>query len=79
MMVVASLNNAAFGAGYQIRDSRIADGRWREVFNSDSSHYGGSNLGNGLGLAASHEPYGTQPCTLTLTLPPLGAVILQPA
>ena len=54
-------------------------GGWREVFNSDSSLYGGSNLGNGQGLQARDARHGAQPYTLELTLPPLAAVILRPA
>ncbi|MFO1154042.1 MAG: alpha-amylase family glycosyl hydrolase [Rhodospirillales bacterium] len=40
-IVVASLSNWAFSSGYQIRDSRIIDGDWREVLNSDAAAYGG--------------------------------------
>ncbi|MFZ0257729.1 MAG: alpha-amylase family glycosyl hydrolase [Gammaproteobacteria bacterium] len=46
MLVIGSLNNAAFGAGYRLLDSRIADGEWREVFNSDADAYGGGGLLN---------------------------------
>ena len=53
-------------------------GVWCEVFNSDSSLYGGSNIGNGQGLQARDERHGAQPYTLELTLPPLAAVILRP-
>jgi 1,4-alpha-glucan branching enzyme len=54
-------------------------GPWREVFNSDSALYGGSNLGNGYGVTALAQRHGSQPCTLELTLPPLAAVLLKPA
>ena len=54
-------------------------GRYREVFNSDSGYYGGSNLGNGIPIAAQPVPWAGQPYSLPVTLPPLAAVILQPA
>ena len=44
LLVIASLNNSAFADGYRIQSSRIADGRWREIFNSDTTSYGGSGL-----------------------------------
>jgi 1,4-alpha-glucan branching enzyme len=46
MIVVGSLNNWAFRGGYRIQDSRIGDGEWREVFNSDAAQYGGGGLLN---------------------------------
>ncbi|WP_181038573.1 alpha amylase C-terminal domain-containing protein [Arthrobacter sp. ZGTC131] len=47
-MVIASLNNRPFDAGYIIQSSpdRLSPGVWQEVFNSDSTFYGGSDLGN---------------------------------
>jgi 1,4-alpha-glucan branching enzyme len=53
-------------------------GRYRVLLNSDSEHYAGSNLGNGLPLEAESQPCSGQPHSLLLTLPPLGAVILAP-
>lgn len=44
LLVIASLNNGAFADGYRIQSSRIADGRWREIFNSDTTGYGGGGL-----------------------------------
>jgi len=56
-----------------------AGGEWREIFSSDSRYYGGSDLGNPLPLAAREQPCMGQPCTLEVTLPPLAAIVLQPA
>jgi 1,4-alpha-glucan branching enzyme len=53
-------------------------GPWREVFNTDSSLYGGGNIGNGGLVWARDEAWSGRPHTLSLTLPPLGAVILKP-
>jgi 1,4-alpha-glucan branching enzyme len=49
-------------------------GKWREVFNSDSSHYGGTNTGN-VGEVTTLP--GTAP-QLDLTIPPLAAIFLVP-
>ena len=53
-------------------------GRWVEVLNSDSEHYGGSNVGNLGGLDAADEPWHGQPASLRLVLPPLATVVLVP-
>lgn len=45
-LIVASLNNNPFGAGYAIENSRLGNGMWREIFNSDAEQYGGNNVGN---------------------------------
>jgi 1,4-alpha-glucan branching enzyme len=49
-------------------------GKWREVFNSDSAHYGGTNVGNvgRIETLKGPVPY------LNLTVPPLAAIFLVP-
>jgi 1,4-alpha-glucan branching enzyme len=54
-------------------------GRWREALNSDAADYGGSGVGNFGGVEAEAVPCDGQSHSLTLTLPPLGAIFLQPA
>jgi 1,4-alpha-glucan branching enzyme len=53
--------------------------RWREVLNTDSSHYGGSNAGNGARVIAS-EPVGAhgRAQSIAITVPPLATVIFAP-
>ena len=46
ILVMASLNNHDFAAGYRVQHPAIVDGRWQEIFNSDSGAYGGSGLLN---------------------------------
>jgi len=46
ILVMSSLNNNAFTAGYRIQNASITDGRWREIFNGDAAAYGGSGLTN---------------------------------
>jgi len=49
-------------------------GAWHEIMNTDSSHYGGSNVGNNGRAVAEPEPMHGQAWSLNLSLPPLGAV-----
>ena len=49
-------------------------GKWREALNTDSAHYGGSNVGNS-GLVETLD--GVIP-ELSLTLPPLAVIFLIP-
>lgn len=56
-------------------DTRV----WREALNTDSQHYGGSNLGNAAApLIAEAQP--AQHCeqSISLTLPPLATLFLVP-
>ena len=53
-------------------------GEYREIFNSDSAHYGGGNLGNLATVRTTPAPCMGQRCSLDLLLPPLAAVILAP-
>ena len=62
----------------QYRLGLPSGGRWVEALNSDSEHYGGSNLGNLGGVEAVEEPWHGQPFSATLVLPPLSGLILRP-
>jgi len=53
-------------------------GIYRELLNTDSYHYGGSNLGNAGRIQTEPVPWHLFPQSLFLTLPPLGALILGP-
>jgi len=52
-------------------------GRWDEILNSDAADFGGSGVGNFGGVAAESKPWGEQPASVELTLPPLAAVWLK--
>ena len=52
-------------------------GCYREILNSDSAWYAGSNLGNGGGLEAFAGEWMNRPAHLEVTIPPLAAVVLQ--
>ncbi len=62
--------------GYRLGLPRA--GRWTEAINTDSSHYGGSDVGNWGGVEAEPIPWGGQPFSAVLTLPPLGGIWLVP-
>jgi len=51
-------------------------GFWREALNSDAAPYGGSNMGNLVGVAAEARPSHGFPASATLTLPPLATLVL---
>ncbi|MFW5799895.1 MAG: 1,4-alpha-glucan branching protein GlgB [Spirochaetota bacterium] len=51
---------------------------FKEIFNSDSDIYGGSNVGNAGGVRSMQGEWQGRPCSLNLTLPPLGIIILKP-
>lgn len=52
-------------------------GYWKEMLNSDSEIYGGSNHGNFGGLEASNVPAHGREYSLSLTLPPLGILFFK--
>ncbi len=62
--------------GYRIGVPR--PGNWREIVNTDSAYYGGSNVGNGGIVQASTVPHGEFSWSLQLDLPPLGGLMLVP-
>ena len=52
------------------------NGLYREVLNSDSDYYAGSNLGNAGLIQSEAIPWMGMPCSAEITLPPLAGVIL---
>jgi 1,4-alpha-glucan branching enzyme len=63
--------------GYRIGVPRLT--RYEEALNSDSSFYGGSNVGNGdREIWAEDISWMGRPWSLSLTLPPLGVLVLKP-
>ncbi|MEA2161419.1 MAG: 1,4-alpha-glucan branching enzyme, partial [Solirubrobacteraceae bacterium] len=53
-------------------------GRWREALNTDSTFYGGSDVGNLGAVEAEPIPWHGQPVSAEITLPPLASVWLVP-
>jgi 1,4-alpha-glucan branching enzyme len=60
---------------YRVGAPRL--GRWREVINTDSSLYGGSNLGNGGHVNATTGRSHGQPFCIDLLVPPLATLLLR--
>jgi 1,4-alpha-glucan branching enzyme len=52
-------------------------GHWQELFNSDAPNYGGSGQGNFGGVEAKPVPAHGHMRSVSLTIPPLGAVVLR--
>ncbi len=61
--------------GYRIGVPRA--GYYVEAVNTDSEYYGGGNVGNGPGVRSEPIPCHGQPWSVSLTLPPLGALLLR--
>ncbi len=53
-------------------------GRWVEVLNTDSAHYGGSDVGNLGTIEAEPIAWDDQPASARVTLPPLATIWLVP-
>ena len=53
-------------------------GTWREIFNSDSTFYGGSNVGNAAAVNTDPVPAHGRAQSLALILPPLATIFLKP-
>jgi 1,4-alpha-glucan branching enzyme len=63
--------------GYRIGVPK--DGYYRELMNSDSASYWGSNMGNMGGVSADRIRSHGRNYSLNLTLPPLSCLILKPS
>jgi 1,4-alpha-glucan branching enzyme len=72
-LIVGCLGAAAFGDGYQLRDDRLGDAGWVEIFNSDAQAYGGWNVGNAGGAIPARAG------ALTVVVPSSGLVVLRRA
>ena len=76
-MVVVQNGASTLRRGYRL--GLPLPGPWEEVLNTDSEHYGGTNVGNGGRILADEGPWGGQPASAKVTVPPLGTLFLKPA
>ena len=74
--VVVALNFTPL-ARYNYKVGVPYGGRWAEALNSDAILYGGSGVGNMGGVDAAPIPLHGRHWSVSLTLPPLGAVFLM--
>jgi len=51
---------------------------FQEIYNSDSTFYGGSDVGNGPGVKAEPIDCHGRPASITITLPPLATMVFKP-
>jgi 1,4-alpha-glucan branching enzyme len=75
--VIAVLNFTAQPL-YKYRIGVPQSCHYTEILNSDSTYYGGQNIGNVGGVEAKVAPMHGFPYSIELTLPPLGAIFLRP-
>ena len=76
---LASITNFSGGPHYAYRLGLPHAGQWNEILNTDAEGYGGSGVGNLGSVQAEPLPWHGQPYSALLTVPPLGAVWLEPA
>ena len=53
-------------------------GLYKEILNTDSEMFGGSNLGNGGSVTADQVPAHGRPRSISVTLPPLAVIAFEP-
>jgi 1,4-alpha-glucan branching enzyme len=63
---------------YDYRIGVPEEGEYEEAFNSDSSYYGGSNVGNGgRCLQTDNQQWMSRPYSLVVNVPPLAGLVLR--
>jgi 1,4-alpha-glucan branching enzyme len=76
---VIVVSNMTPGIHHNFRLGVPLAGNYKELLNTDSQEYGGSNVGNGGGVTAEERPLHGLPFSLVLTLPPLATLFLSVA
>ena len=73
-VVLAAVNMTPFARpGYRVGTPHA--GRWREILNSDSARYGGSDVGNFGAVHSQPTPTHGKPHSIEIVLPPLATVL----
>jgi 1,4-alpha-glucan branching enzyme len=75
--VVLGVFNFTPVARYDYRIGVPRAGMWAEVLNSDAHEYAGGGVGNFGGVMATETPAHGRPASVSLTLPPLGALFFK--
>jgi 1,4-alpha-glucan branching enzyme len=75
---IACIANFSPVVRYDFKVGLPLAGRWGEILNTDSEHYGGSGVGNMGAVEAVAEPWHVFKHSARLTLPPLAVVWLAP-
>ncbi len=74
-IAVVSNNTPVLREDYRVGVPEL--GFYREILNTDSERYGGTNVGNLGGVHAEAIPWGNHPYSINLRLPPLAAVYFK--
>ncbi len=77
-MIVLRVEPRAGAARTATGSASRARARWVEALNTDSTYYGGSDVGNLGGVVAEPMGWHSQPFSAEVTLPPLGTLWLVP-
>jgi 1,4-alpha-glucan branching enzyme len=77
--VLVVVQNGASTARRRYRLGLPLPGAWEEVLNTDSRHYGGTDVGNGGRVLAEPRPWGGHPASAVITVPPSAVLFLRPA
>ena len=78
-VVVANFSNVAYTGAAAYRIGLPRDGVWKVAVNSDSSWYYGSGIGAQGLFEAEAIPFGFEPWSAALELPPHGLLVLEHA
>ena len=70
-LVIVSLANRPYDAGYDIVSAGLSDRNWVEVLNSDAAVYGGDNVGNFGAVIPSHQQ------RMSVRVPANGVLLLE--
>jgi 1,4-alpha-glucan branching enzyme len=73
------VQNGASTARPRYRIGLPTAGQWQEVLTTDAERYGGTGVGNPQPIDAEAQPWGGQPASALITVPPLGVLFLRPA
>jgi 1,4-alpha-glucan branching enzyme len=76
LLVILNLTPNAH-SGYRI--GLPVGGHWKELLNSDAGIYGGSNVGNALGVTAEDFSVHNQRYSAMFSLPPMSVSVFGPA
>ncbi len=74
-IVAVSNNTPVLREDYRVGVPEL--GYYREILNTDSERYGGTNVGNLGGVHAETIPWGNHPYSINLRLPPLAMLYLK--
>jgi 1,4-alpha-glucan branching enzyme len=75
---ILAVSNMTPAPRHNYRIGVPAAGPWREILNTDSRFYGGSNMGNQGTLQTQPVGVHGEAQSLELTLPPLATIFLRP-